>query len=382
MLDTIRKYFKGDPVIWAVIFTLSILSLLAVYSSTSTLAYRYQGGNTLYYMLKHGTFLLIGIVIIFITHMVPYYYFSRLSQLCIVIAVPLLLLTLILGTSYNEAARWLTLPGLGLTFQTSDFGKLALIIYIARILAIRQNHIKGYKEAFLPIIIAVILVCMLILPANLSTSLLLFFTSVILMFIGRIHTKYILGFTGIVLVLLAFFVLITLSFNWEGRIQTWKNRIEAFVNRDSEANYQVEQSKIAIASGGVLGKGPGKSTQRNFLPHPYSDFIFAIIVEEYGFFGGLLIVFLYLYLLYRAAMLVKKSRRTFSAFLSIGLTLLLVMQAMVNMAVAVNIFPVTGQNLPLVSMGGSSMLFTCIAFGMILSVSKEVNKQYEEANEE
>lgn len=382
MIDFFKKYLKGDPVIWAVIFALSIFSVLAVYSSTGTLAYRFREGNTTYYIMKHGIILIIGLCIIYVTHLIPYKYYSRLSQIFLYISVPLLLLTLILGTNINSASRWLTLPGIGLTIQTSDLAKLALIMYVARMLSMNQDNIKDFRKAFIPIVTPVIIVCVLIVPANLSTAALLFATSVILMFIGRISIKHLLLLAGAGVVALSLFILIALAFKIEGRIGTWKNRIENFTKKGDEVNYQVEQSKIAVVTGGIIGKGPGKSVQRNFLPHPYSDFIFAIIIEEYGVLGGLALIFLYLYILYRAGVMVRKSNRTFPAFLSIGLAISLVFQAMINMGVAVGLLPVTGQTLPLVSMGGSSLLFTSVAFGIILSVSRGVDSLDANATEE
>jgi len=379
MINVLRKYFKGDPVIWLVVFFLSIFSILTVYSATGTLAYRYQGGNTAYYIIKHGIILCMGIAIIYVTHLIPYKYYSKLAQIFLYISIPLLLFTLVMGTNYNEASRWLTLPVIGLTMQTSDFAKLALIMYVARMLAMKQETIGNFRQTFLPVVIPVVIVCGLIMPANLSTAMILLLTSLILMFIGRIHISHLLllGVTGIAV--LSLFVAISLWTKKEGRVQTWINRIENFKNADSEDNYQVEQAKIAIVTGGVIGKGPGNSVQRNFLPHPYSDFIYAIIIEEYGITGGFVVLFLYLYLLFRAGVLVRKSNRTFPAFLSVGLAISLVFQAMVNMAVAVNLLPVTGQTLPLVSMGGSSLLFTCVALGIILSVSRGLDQ--EEKNE-
>jgi cell division protein FtsW len=373
MRERIGKFLKGDKVIWAVIIVLSLYSILAVYSSTGTLAYTRMGGNTTYYLLRHGVILSIGIIIIFVTHLIPYKYYSRLSQLFLFLAIPLLLLTLLLGTSLNQAARWLTLPGLGFTIQTSDFAKLALIMYIARVLSLKQHEIKNYKNAFIPIVIPVIIVCLLILPANLSTALILFTTSLILMFIGRISMKHLLAFGGIGIIVVSVFMGSAILLDRKGRIGTWQHRIENFVTGEGEENYQVEQAKIAIATGGLFGKKPGKSIQRNFLPHPYSDFIYAIIIEEYGLFlGALPLLLAYLFLLFRAGVIVRKSARTFPAFLAIGLALSIVFQAMINMAVAVNLLPVTGQTLPFVSMGGSSLLFTSISFGIILSVSRGV----------
>lgn len=375
MEKKINRYLKGDPIIWGVIIVLSIFSLLAVYSATSTLAIHKMGGNSLYYLVRHGVILAFGIMIIFITHLIHYKYYSRLSQLLIGIAVVLLIITLFLGTNVNQATRWLTLPGLGFTIQTSDFAKLALIMYIARVLSMKQGEIKSFKEAFLPVIIPVVIICILILPANLSTAALIFGISFLLMFIGRISIKHLLASGGVAILLLALFIAVGTLVKKEGRINTWKNRIESYFEEGGEENYQSQQAKIAIATGGLFGKNPGKSVQRNFLPNPYSDFIYAIIVEEYGLIiGGIPVLLAYLFLLFRAGVIVRKCDRTFPAFLAIGLTLMIVVQAMVNMAVAVGIFPVTGQTLPLVSMGGSSMLFTSIALGIILSISRNLNE--------
>jgi cell division protein FtsW len=380
LTEVLSKYFKGDRVIWGVIFTLTVFSLLAVYSSTGTLAYKYQDGNTAYYIIKHFVLLVAGLSIIFITHLIPYKYYSRLSQLFLYLSIFLLALTLVMGTSLNQASRWLTLPGLGFTIQTSDFAKLALIMYIARVLSLRQTDkkINDFNGVFVTLIIPVVVVCGLIMPANLSTAAMLFVTSFMLMFIGRVKVQYIVAIASFGILVVALVIAgVIISGSSTGRIGTWQNRIESFASGESEDNYQVEQSKIAIATGGFLGKGPGNSTQRNFLPHPYSDFIYAIIIEEYGLLGGFFILSLYMFLLYRAGVIVRKSRRTFAAFLAIGLTLSLVFQALINMGVAVNIFPVTGQTLPLISMGGSSILFTGVAFGIILSVSRSIEKQDE-----
>lgn len=368
------KYFKGDRIIWLIVIILSIFSLLAVYSSTGSLAYRYQGGNTGYYLIKQFTFLLAGLIVVFLVHMISYKVYSPLSKVFLLISIPLLLVTLVFGASLNQAARWLAIPGLGVTIQTSDIAKLALIMYVARILSQRQDEIKDFKRAFIPIVAPVALICLLILPANFSTAALLGITCWLLMFIGRINMKHLLGFTGIGIALIGVFIFIALQFKLVNRVETWKHRIENFASGEGDGNYQVEQSKIAIATGGIVGKGPGNSTQRNFIPHPYSDFIFAIIVEEYGLIGGVVILLLYLILLFRAGVIVKKANRTFPAFLAIGLSLLLVFQAFVNMMVAVNLIPVTGQPLPLVSMGGTSLFFTSAAFGIIISISRSQSK--------
>lgn len=368
------KYFKGDRIIWLIVILLSVVSLLAVYSSTGSLAYRYQGGNTAYYFLKQFGFLIAGLSVIFLAHLIPYKLYSPLASIMLYTAIPLQLITLVFGTSLNQASRWLVIPGLGITIQTSDFAKLALILFVARILSLRQNEVDDFKKTFLPIVIPTGILCLLILPANFSTAALLGLVCWIMMFVGRINLKYLLGFTGLGIVAVGLFVFIALQTNTVSRVQTWKNRIENFSKGEDGSNYQAEQSKIAIATGGLIGKGPGNSTQRNFLPHPYSDFIFSIIVEEYGIFGGGLVLLFYLILLFRAGVIVKKAQRTFPAFLTIGLTLMLVFQAFVNMAVAVNLIPVTGQPLPLVSMGGTSLLFTSVSVGIILSISRSQNK--------
>ena len=369
------KYFKGDRIIWMIVIFLSIISLLAIYSSTGSLAYKYQGGNTAYYFIKQFVFLAVGLSVVFLTHMINSKVYAPISKILLIISIPLLLVTLVFGASLNQAARWLEVPGLGVTIQTSDIAKMALVMYVAKILSERQKEIKDLKQAFIPIVTPVAIICVLILPANFSTAFLLGLTCWLLMLIGRISLKHLFGFTGLAIALLAIFIVIALQFKTVNRVQTWKNRIENFSSDDDgEGNFQVNQSKIAIATGGIIGKGPGNSTQRNFLPHPYSDFIFAIIVEEYGLIGGVVILLLYLILLFRAGVIVKKANRTFPAFLAIGLALLLVLQALVNMMVAVNLIPVTGQPLPLVSMGGTSLFFTSAAFGIILSISRTQGK--------
>jgi cell division protein FtsW len=373
----ILKHIKGDKVIWAVVILLSVFSLLAVYSSTGTLAYKYQGGNTEYYMLKHFIILFMGLIFMYLAHKIRYVYFSPVFQVALWISIPLLLATLIFGLNLNEAKRVLPLP-FNLTFQTSDLAKLTLIIYLARMLTKKQENIKDFRSAFVPLMLPILLVVFLILPANLSTAAMLFTTSLVLLFIGRINMRYIFSMIGLGLVLLTFFIFFIkqLPDDQQGRLLTWKNRIENFASGKGD-NYQAEQAQIAIASGGILGKMPGNSTQRNFLPHPYSDFIFAIIVEEYGLLGGSFVVLLYLILLFRAVVIVTKIPQTFGAFLSIGVVFSLVFQAMVNMGVAVGILPVTGQPLPLVSMGGTSIWFTSLSLGIILSVSKEIAKKAE-----
>ena len=379
----IKRYIKGDRIIWIVVLILLVISLLSVYSSTGSLAYQHRSGNTFYYLFRQLKYILLGVAIIFFVHLVPYRIFSRVSIFALYLAIPLLILTIFVGTNLNEATRWLEIPGTGLTIQPSDFAKIALVMYLAKILSVNQNNIKDFKGVFGKISLAIVGTCALILPANFSTAAIVFVTAFTLMFVGRIPIKYLTLFMVTGVLALSIFIGGALLLNKEGRISTWKNRIEAYIDGDSD-NYQADQAKVAIVQGGLFGKGPGNSTQRNLLPHPYSDFIYAIIIEEYGsLVGGTLVIALYLWLFFRAGLIIRRSKSTYGAFLAFGLSMGLVLQAFVNMAVAVGLVPVTGQTLPLVSMGGSSIFFTSMATGMILSVSWGTKEDAsEKANEE
>jgi cell division protein FtsW len=366
-------YLKGDRVIWTIVFLLSLLSILVVYSSVVTLAHKYKQGNTESYLIKHAITVIGGVIIMYFVHKIKYTLFSRIAQIGIFFVIPLLLFTLLKGVSAGEASRWVEIPGLGLTFQSSDVAKIILIIFVARTLTIKQGQLEDLKSVFKYILIPVGIICALILPANFSTASLLFVCCLFTMFVGGIHIKILLKIAGICLIAATLFVL----WVWHspetipgGRGPTWRSRIENFINGDSKNNYQSEQAKIAIATGGIIGKGPGNSTQRAFLPQASSDFIYAIIIEEYGLFTGFAMLFLYMILLFRGIRILRDSEKPFGGLMAIGLSFSLVFQALINMAVAVNLFPVTGQPLPLVSMGGTSIWFTCIAIGIILSVSK------------
>lgn len=376
MLYKLLDKLKGDRMIWLIVFALSVFSILAVYSSTGTLAFKVRSGNTEYYLLRHFSLLVFGIFLMYLAHLANYKVYSRIAQLLVFLSIPLLLFTLFFGSDINEAKRWITLPVINLSFQTSDLAKLALIMYVARYMSKNQEHVQDFKQGFLPIILMIGIICALIAPADLSSALVLFATCLLLLFIGRMRLLYLgaTAFGGLFIV--AFVILLAYTFPDVGRFGTWTTRIESF-RGEGEPSYQVVQSKIAIAEGGLFGKGPGSSTQRNYLPHPYSDFIFSIIVEEYGLAGGAIIVFLYLSLLYRTVRIVIKSPGAFGALLAAGLAFSLVIQALINMGVAVNLLPVTGLTLPLVSMGGTSLWFTSIAIGIILSVSRyiETNNQ-------
>ena len=362
MTQWIKNNLKGDPVIWGIALLLSILSILAVYSATSFLAYRQMKGNTEYYLIKHASLMMASLVAMWVVHQIDYRYYAGIARIGLWISVPLLLITWRYGLKLNEASRWLTIPVINKAFQPSDLAQLALIVRVASILARHQQNIQDFKQALVPILVWCGVICGLIALTNLSGALLLFLTCMLLMFFGRIPIKYLamLSVTGLVAGSLAMGI--------GQRGATALNRIKSF--RQRELPFQIEQAYIAIATGGVYGKGPGKSTQRNFLPHPYSDFIYAILVEEYGLVGGIAVMLLYLVLLYRGFRNVATRNRIYGGLLSAGLSFALVLQATVNMGVAVGLGPVTGLPLPFVSMGGTSLLFTGISLGIILSVSR------------
>ena len=395
---------RGDKYIWGLVVVLSLVSILVVYSATGSLAYKSLGGNTTKLLIRQIEFTVIGLVAIFALHRINYTMFSRIASILYAISIPLLIYTLMYGAKINEGSRWIKLPIIHLTVQTSDFAKLALFMFISRMMSKKQDVIKDFKKGFLPIIIPVFLTCALIMPANLSNALLTGATSLLLMFIGRVSLKHI-GLT-IIVALIPVIIIISVAVathksekasvsNEEvptvaekgivfGRFNTWVSRVQDFIYpNENEVPFQVEQAKIAIANGGVFfGLGPGNSRQRNFLPQAYNDFIYAIIIEEYGLIGGAFIVFVYLLFLFRCIRIFRKCPYAFGAFLALGLSFTFIIQAIANMAVSVNLVPVTGVTLPLISMGGSSFFFTCCSIGLILSVARNVEQLEGKAPEE
>jgi cell division protein FtsW len=357
------KHLKGDPVIWSVVFALGMLSILVVYSATGTIAYFKYGGNTEYYLLRHSFLVFLSFFAMWAAHKVDYRYYSKLSRLALWLSVPLLIFAWQFGVNLNSASRWITIPFINQSFQPSDLAKLALIINLAGMLSKRQQNIHDFKKALIPMLLWCGVICGLIAMTNLSTAILLFLTCMLLLFIGRIPVKYLamLAFVGVFAVSIAMVV--------GQRGQTAISRVENFINKDN-IPFQAQQSYIAVATGGITGKGPGNSSQRNFLPEAFSDFIFAIVVEEYGMIGAGIVILLYLTLLYRGMKAAAASGRAYGGLLSAGLSFAIVVQAMVNMGVAVGLGPITGLPLPLLSMGGTSLLFTGIAMGIILSVSR------------
>ncbi len=385
---------RGDKYIWGIVVLLSLISILVVYSATGSLAYKMYKGNTNVYLFKQVSFSLLGLLVIYFLHRVNYTIFSKVATILFLVSIPLLLYTLFFGAKINDGSRWIKLPIINMTIQTSDLAKLALFMYISRLLSKKQEVIKDFKKGFLPVVTAVLIICALIMPANLSNALLTGATALLLMFIGRVSIKHILLTIGVALIPVVLIIMAAV-FTYDGkqktevpkagiaekaksfgRIGTWVKRVQDFMYaKDNETPYQVQQAKIAIANGSVLvGLGPGNSRQRNFLPQAYNDFIYSIIIEEYGLLGGAFMIFIYLVFLFRCIRIFRRCPYAFGAFLALGLSFTLVIQAVANMAVNVNLVPVTGVTLPLVSMGGSSFLFTCGAIGIILSVARNVEQ--------
>lgn len=373
-MKNVFQYIQGDKAIWGIVGLLALFSFLPVYSSSSNLAYLYGDGSTLPYLLKHFAHLVLGFGILYGVHKIPYNFFRGLSIIALPVVVILLLLTMAEGTTIEgaNASRWIRIPFVGITFQTSTLAGVVLMTYVARYLSKIKEKTVSFKETILPLWLPVFLVLALILPANFSTTAIFFAMVVMLVFVGGYPLKYLGIVLGAGLIFLTIFVLAAKALPgvFPNRVDTWISRVENFSdNKDTEADYQIEKAKIAIASGGITGLGPGKSVQKNFLPQSSSDFIYAIIVEEFGLVGGMVLMLLYLFLLFRIVVVVHKSQSVFGKLLVIGVGLPIVFRAMINMAVAVELFPVTGQNLPLVSSGGTSIWMTCLALGMVLSVS-------------
>jgi cell division protein FtsW len=386
-LKSIFQNIKGDKAIWAVVALLALFSFLPVYSASSNLAYLYGDGNTFQFLLKHFAHLLLGFAILYGVHKIPYHYFKGLSIIALPVVVILLLITLSQGTTIEgaNASRWIRIPFVGVTFQTSSLAVVVLMTYVARYLSRIKDKEISFKETLLPLWLPVFLIMALILPANFSTTAIIFAMVVVLVFIGGYPVRYLLIVLGAGAAMLLIFGLTAKAFPdvFPNRVDTWISRIESFTDdEDTEADYQIEKAKIAIASGGVTGLGPGKSIQKNFLPQSSSDFIYAIIAEEFGMVGALFLLLLYLLLLFRLVIVVHKSTSFFGKLLVIGIGLPIIFQALINMGVAVDLFPVTGQTLPLISSGGTSIWMTCLALGMVLSVSAKREIQIKEEQEE
>lgn len=372
----LARTFKGDRVIWALVAIFMIYSLLAVYSSSAGVAFLKYGGNTTYFLKSQLVMIFLSLVIIIIVHYLPYRIYSSLAGLFLILSVVLLILTFFIGSRINEATRWIEIPGTGFRLQTSDVAKLALVIYLARTLSRYQNELGNFMLVTKYMMLPVAIVCGLIMPENLSTALMVFGISIIIMFIGRVPFRFLLAYIGMAVVGVVLFAMVLSVVSKDNRVEVWKERIENYLSGkgDTDDDYQTNQAKIAISTGGLFGKAPGKSSQRNMLPQSNSDFIFAIIIEEYGLlFGAFPLILAYMILLFRGIIIVKKCETAFPAFLVMGLTIMIIIQAMLNMLVAVGLFPVTGQTLPMVSWGRTSALVMSFSIGAILSVSRVVN---------
>ena len=369
------RTFKGDRVIWGLVVLFMIYSLLAVYSSSVNVAFRSYGGNTTYFLRSQFIMLLISLVIIVVVHYLPYRIYSSLAGIFLIVSGALLILTLVFGARINEATRWLLIPGTGFRLQTSDLAKVALVIYLARTLSRYQHELTDFFLVTKYFIFPVAVICALIMPENLSTAVMIFGISIIIMFVGRVPVKFLIAYVTMAMAAVVIFALILSVFTEDNRVEVWKNRIENHFTGagDADSDYQLNQAKIAISTGGLFGKAPGHSTQRNMLPQSNSDFIFAIIIEEYGLFlGAIPLILAYIILLFRGISIAKKCETAFPAFLVLSLVIMIVVQAIMNMMVAVGLIPVTGQTLPMVSWGRTSVLVMSFSIGAILSVSRVV----------
>ena len=366
---------EGDRTIWGVVLALSLSSVLVVYSTAGW-----------HFLFSHITKLLLGLFAIYVVHKIKFKYFSKIGQIGFLFSLFLLVLVLLIGVSVNGASRWLQIANL--QFQPSDIAKLAILVYMARQISIQRDFLHDFKELFWHVLGPLILVCVLILPNNFSTAALVFINGLVLMFVGKIRIKFIAAIIAFAFVG-ALTIYATAKFTPLGtkimpRSATWVSRIDSFfVDADGDEqtkDFQQTQALVAIQNGGMTGVGPGKSTQRNILPYSSSDFIYAIIIEEYGLFGGVLALLFYLILMFRAIRIALRVESVFGSLLATGLMFSLVFQALINMLVSVEVLPVTGQTLPLISMGGTSIVFSCIAIGIVLSVSRDAtDRKYEKA---
>lgn len=380
MKTVLGGLFKGDRVVWGLIVVFMFYSLLAVYSSSVSLAFSSHGGDTTFFLKSHGMMLIFCLFIITVTQHLPYKVYSSLAGFILFVAIILLVLTLLFPVRINEASRWIMIPGTNFMIQTSDLAKVALVIYFARMLSKNQHNLNDFRYMTRVMIVPLAIICTLIMSENLSTAVMIFGVALIIMFIGRVPVKFLFAWMGMALVAIIVFALLLDLVTDNNRVSVWKSRIENFVSGENnrDADYQSNQAKIAIATGGLIGKAPGNSVQRNMLPQSNSDFIFAIIIEEYGLlFGALPVLFIYLILLFRGIAIARKCETGFPAYLVLGLTVMLVTQAMVNMAVAVGLIPVTGQTLPMISWGRTSMVVSSFSLGVILAVSRVVRSRSE-----
>jgi len=386
-MQKIFSHLKGDRVIWMVALFLCTISVLAVYSAVSSLVWKAEGGSSAGVLVKHVFMLGLGLACMYATHLLPLTVFSRIGQLMIWVVIPLLVFTLFFGSNINNADRWIRIPGIGVTFQTSDLAKLVLIIYVARQLTVKRQMLHDFKKGVLPIVLPIAAVCALVLPANFSTAALIGFVCFLMLVFGGVPWKHLFKLigagVGIVVLIIAVGELGPEKIL--PRYSTWKNRLigkEVQAGAIDDSKYQIELAQYAIYEGGIIPKGPGSGTSRNFLPHPYSDMIYAFIIEEYGsILGGAMVMLMYVIFLFRVIRISIRSPKYFGGLTALGLGLVISIQAFINMGVAVNLFPTTGQPLPMVSMGGTSIVFVAIMFGVILSISKMSEDEADQSDE-
>ncbi len=371
---------KGDLTLWVIVVLLALFSMMSVYSASSNIAFSYGGGNTFNMLAKHAIHLILGIILMYAVHNMDYRHLGAISVMLVPVSLLLLIYTLTQGYSVANASRWIHIPFIGWTFQPSAFANVVLMVYLSRYLAKTEyEKLRSFRQSFIPLLVPIFLVCGLILPANFSTAALIFTISMLLLFIGGYPINNLLYMLGMGIVAFGIFILLAIAFpNVSNRVETWKNRIENFNRGNKEENYQVEKAKMAIAEGQLIGKGPGKSIQKNFLPQSNSDFIYVIIVEEFGLIGGLVVIFFYVMLLVRILLIATRASTRFGILAVAGLGLSIMTQAFVNLGVAVNLLPVTGQALPLISAGGSNIWMTYIAVGIILSISRDKPEERED----
>jgi cell division protein FtsW len=387
MEESVKNIINGDRVLWVALALLSIFSFLPVFSASSNLAYVVGQGTPWSHLFKHFIVILFGFVLMIVTHRVPYRYFKGISILALPLTIFLLIYTASQGNLIDgaNANRWIKIPFVGFSFQTSNLASIVLLIYVAHLISKGSPKIFKFKSSIIPLWLPVFTVILLILPANLSSAALLFLMILILVFLGGYPVKYLISMFAVGMVLTITFVLAAKSYPeiFPNRVDTWINRIENFgISGENEGNYQIERAKTAIVTGGLVGLGAGKSVMKNFLPQSSSDFIYAIIVEEFGLVGGTALILLYLIVLFRIIVIANKANTVFGKLLVLGLGLPVIIQAFVNMGVALQVLPVTGQTLPLISSGGTAAWMTCIAFGIILSVSSAPNEESFEPDED
>jgi cell division protein FtsW len=371
-MSKLLQRIQGDRTLWVIAVLLALFSLMPVYSASSNIAYTYGSGDTFSMLAKHGIHLVLGLLLMFAVHSMNYRHFGAIAVVMMPVAIVLLIYTYFGGINTSNATRWIRIPFTSFTFQTSALASVVLMLYLARNLAkIDKEELKSFKKSFTKLLLPIFLICGLILPSNFSTAALVFMMCMMLLFVGGYALKNLLYLMGGGVVALALFITLVMAFpDISNRVATWKARIEAFTNPEEGDNYQVHKAKMAIAQGEIIGKGPGKSIQKNFLPQSNSDFIYAVIVEEFGLIGGFFVIAFYVLFFIRVLIVATKAPTNFAMLAAFGSGLVIIIQALVNLGVAVNLLPVTGQTLPLISAGGSSIWMTCISVGIVLSISR------------